>query len=488
MIGNRLGSVIIKVAKNKNIRYLFSRYCTYFIQFVSSILIAVKLGPYHFGIWGFALLLINYFAIFDFGVANSMNVLVIQNRSSEKEVAKFISNSIFLVSLVNLFILSLWILNKYFAFEIIDKYDLKNLLFFICIVGALINYNNLLMHLYRISNRLFYLSFYQSVVPLLVFFSILFFQGEILLWILVGCYVIGNLSALILFIRGGEVGALYKIEKSYLKIILNKGLFLFLYNVCFYLILVSLRSFISAFYSIEEFGTFTFAFSLANSILLFLQAVSFLLYPKFVSKLNDDNHEVTKSALKNIRDVYVPISYLLIFIGLAFFPLFLRFIPKYEHSFSIVGLCALTVVLYCNSFGYSTYLVANNKERMNAFISILSLSVNLVLGIILIKIFHVTYEYIIFATMMSYLLYSYLSTYFAKRYMGESGSFLSTFNESFHYRLLLPYLMAVILVIFNFEWAMIIPLIFFLFLNWKGFKLIYQTIKRIALDGNALNL
>lgn len=79
VIGNRnLG----KILSNKIVVYMLTRYVVYFVSFLSSLLIAGKLGPYYFGIWGFVLLLINYFHIIDFGIGNSMTVLLVQNKEN----------------------------------------------------------------------------------------------------------------------------------------------------------------------------------------------------------------------------------------------------------------------------------------------------------------------------------------------------------------------------------------------------------------------
>src|SRR5690606_33849761 len=106
------------------------------------------------------------------------------------------------------------------------------------------------------------------VVPLLMLVAVLFFQGESLLKNLILCYVIGNICSAIYFILGKSLLNLQFPLKNDFNDIFKRGFFLFLYNVSFYLIILSLRSFISAFYTVEEFGLFAFAFTLGNSILL----------------------------------------------------------------------------------------------------------------------------------------------------------------------------------------------------------------------------
>src|SRR5690554_3896994 len=86
-----------RIVSNKIIGYLFTRYLTYFIQFISAIIIAVKLGPYLLGIWGFILLLLNYFRIIDFGISNATNILIVQNKEDNKKIQAISWNAIYLV-------------------------------------------------------------------------------------------------------------------------------------------------------------------------------------------------------------------------------------------------------------------------------------------------------------------------------------------------------------------------------------------------------
>ena len=56
---SKLLSLIGNSLKNPAILYMLSRYGTYAIQFVNSIFIAVYMGPYYLGIWGFINLIIS---------------------------------------------------------------------------------------------------------------------------------------------------------------------------------------------------------------------------------------------------------------------------------------------------------------------------------------------------------------------------------------------------------------------------------------------
>ena len=78
---------------------------------------------------------------------------------------------------------------------------------------------------------------------------------------------------------------------TYQGAILKKGLLLFLYNTCFYFIIISVRTIISGNYEVEEFGLFSFSFTLAHAVMLLLESLMFVIFPKMIGKMTGDNKE-----------------------------------------------------------------------------------------------------------------------------------------------------------------------------------------------------
>ena len=83
---------VIKISKkifsNKAILYVISRYATYIIQFINSLFIAIYLGPFYLGIWGFINLVIGYISQLNFGISNSVNVIISVNKQNDAYVQK----------------------------------------------------------------------------------------------------------------------------------------------------------------------------------------------------------------------------------------------------------------------------------------------------------------------------------------------------------------------------------------------------------------
>ncbi|MHC5362124.1 oligosaccharide flippase family protein [Myroides sp. LJL110] len=467
---------------------MFSRYFTYFIQFLTSILIAVKLGPYYFGVWGFILLIINYMRIIDFGIANALNVFMVQNKLDDKRVSVYSTNSLVLVAILGFLLVLFGLYYFIVGIPFFDKYEVKGYFFYLCIIGIMANFNVLLMNIYRVKNNLFFLSFYQSIIPILIFLSLFVFRGKELVNVLIGCYLLGNITSLFLFIIGNKIPKLSKISFKVMSEILIKGFYLFIYNLSFYLIVLSLKTLVSIYYSVEEFGIFSFSFTLSNSILLFLQALTFVIFPKVIDKLKGNNLEGIYNTINMIRDNYVTMGYLLVFCALAIYPTFLSFLPKYKDAFESLSLTSLTVVLYTNSFGFGTLLIAQNREKLNALISFMALVVNLVVALLLILVFKVDYNLVIVSTILAYILYSLLCVFFGKNILKIKRSFLDDLHHCFPLVLFIPFLIAVLLIVFDLQSYMFLPLLLFIGLNFRKLLGVLQKIKYIINKPDIINL
>lgn len=479
---------IKQIFKNKVVLYLGTRYLTYFFQFLSSIIIAVKLGPYYFGIWGFLLLLINYFRITNFGISNATNVLIVQNKENEQKVKDLVVGALISVGVLSLMIVLFAVYYFLFGIPFFQKYEVGVLFYIVCFIAILTHFNILLMNIYRIKNRLFEVAFQQSAVPILVLITCLFLRDKELVYALLGAHVAGNILALLLFVFKKKIPWKGAFSVSILKAIINKGFFLFLYNICFYLIIVSVKTIISIYYTVEEFGFFTFSYSLANVVLLFLQALTFIVSPKIIDKLKSKDAVSVQALIKSIRVSYVSMAFGLGFLSLIVFPVFLKLVPKYQEALTVIQLAVLTVVLYTNSFGYGTYLMAQNKEKTIAKISSFALLVNVTMAMGLIHIFHVTYEYVILATTITYILYTYLCVHFGKRQMGLKDGLLKNFTDCFQLSLLVPYIIAIAVVLSGIKLLLPLPLIVYIFLNKKAIKEIILKVKTIINKPNVIDL
>lgn len=468
--------------------YLFTRYFTYLIQFITSIIIAVKLGPYYFGIWGFILLLINYFQITNFGISNSINILMVQYKNDENHVKNYVATSFILIGILSIGIVFFALYYRLFGISLLKKYEVHSLIYFVCIIAVCAHLNNLFLTIYRVKNSLFEIAFYQSIIPVLIFIALICAKNRTLLMVLLGAYLIGHIFSFVLFIKGKLIpkGGIPNFQDA--KIIIKKGFYLFIYNLCFYLIIVSTRTIISIFYKVEEFGFFTFSFTLANSIMLFLDALTFIIFPKLIDQFLSDDKQKIEATIKSLRTNYVSLTHGLIYFAMIIFPVFLSFIPKYQNTLLTLNLIALTIVLSSNFFGYNSYLMAQNQDKTIAKISLLGLFVNVSIALCLAFILHVSYQYIIFATMLSYFIFSYLYVLYGRKFLNQKITFISVIQDCFPYRLLIPYISAILIILSDFRYLLFLPFIIFLILNFHTIKELQQTIKKIILKPDVINI
>jgi O-antigen/teichoic acid export membrane protein len=112
-------------------------------------------------------------------------------------------------------------------------------------------------------------------------------------------------------------------------------------------------------------------------------------------------------------------------IAILLFPLFLLFFPQYIQAENAFKLITLTVVLYTNSFGYSGYLIAKGYEKKLAGISFFALMLNIAIAFVLSKIFKVPFQFVISATLVTYLIYVFILGRKAREMLKLSSSLFS---------------------------------------------------------------
>lgn len=472
---------------NRVFWYLFTRYFTYFLQFVSSILIAVKLGAYYWGIWNFILLLINYFQIFNLGIENAANILLVQNKDNLQRFKNLLKSSLLCVVFVQLLFLLVGF--SYYLFDWdLGKYKLGVYFYYICLIGILIRINQLCMTVYRIRNRLFEMAFYQSVIPVCLFFALFFASGEKLLLLFLNIYWIGYVVAFFIFLLHRQIVWDGQVCINDIKLILKKGCNLFIYNVCFYLIIISTRSIVSSFYTVEEFGYFAFAYTLAHAILLLLESFNYVIFPKVIKRFSNSNKSILLATIEKLRVNYVSMSHGLIYIAIALFPYFLLLVTEYANTLPALNMVALSVLMYTNSFGYNSFLMAQGNEKRLAIISISCLLVNVLIALILVWL-QVDYYIIVLATLCAYFLYSYWCTYYGHKLLNTSSSIKYVLKDCMPLELFLPYVVAIaVSSISLLRYFSFLPLVIYIFFNRNNIREIINTIKQVILNPKVINV
>ncbi|MDD4672226.1 MAG: hypothetical protein PHI03_04770 [Bacteroidales bacterium] len=478
-----------KVVKNKVLHYVFSRYATYLVQFVNSLFIAVYLGPYYLGIWGFITLIIQYLNQINFGISHSVNAIISIHKKKEWYVQKVIGTALTMLAVLSIVVILFFLTNKIFHLNIGSKYNFSTYALAVAGIGVLAYYNSLFAVVFRVYGKIMEIAINQSAFPVLMLIAILCFKGENLIWALVGANLLAFSVSLCLYILKSPVKLKPLFIGRLAKSIQVKGWHLFIYNTSFYFIVISTRSFVSFYYSVEEFGYFTFAFALANTVLLLLQSFSFLIFPKLLNRLACASNEKVVELLNQLRDAYITTSHLLVHFAILFFPLFILLFPQYNQSANAFKLIALTVVLYTNSFGYSGLLIAKNKEKKLSHLSFLSLIINIIIAFVLSAVFHVPFSFVITATMVSYFIYVFILGRMGRKLVNLNLSTFEVLKDIYPIKLILPYILNICFIFLSInEWFFIIPVVLFIALNYKTLVQIKNIAKTIVIKPEFIDI
>lgn len=479
-----------KILKNNVLIYLVIRYFTYAIQFLLSIFLAIKLSPYYFGIWSYLLLILSYFQICNLGIPNSINVLIIQNKNSKKESDKYSSNALFLTTLIGFIIMIIGTLIYLFGDFLFIKFKVKNSFLFICVIAIILQFNNLFMTVFRVKNKLKQIVIYQSSIPLFSFIAIFIFTEKILLYVLLGIYLTCHLFSLYLFTKEKLISISFRLEKKIISQILRKGLYLFFFNISFQLLIISLRTIVSIFNNVEEFGMFNFSYTISNSIILLLEAFAFILFPKIIDKFNNNDDNYVKRLIDIVSNCYVTVVNLLVYISIICFPFLIKFIPNYSDAFLGLNLAAISLIFNSQLMGYNAFLIAKNEEKKLAKFSFIALLINCLTAIFIIKVIKINYNWAFISLIVSYLFIYINFIYLTYENLGINFNLKDLINKLIPFKILIPVVTAIFIfgyndLLINFSF---LPLLLFLALNFNNLKLLKSTIYKLIQNPNLLKI
>lgn len=477
-----------RMLKNPIVGYALARYIVSAISFITSMIIAVRLGSYLLGIWGVFLLLRRYLQLINLGIPDSSTILLVQNKNNHEAIVKIESNAIAILIMISLFIFASGLYNYYIGIDYIIKYNLRGEYLALCLLAVFTLYGDLFCKIYRVEGRIGEITFYQSIIQILSFLVVFIYSGKELIDALICVYLIGTVASLVLFIARGQLHIRARINFKVIKTIINKGIFLFAYNLLFYLIFISTRILVSYYYEVREFGFFTFAYTLSNAIILLIDAVAALLIPKLIDRFHTDKKEIIEDTISKLRTNYMYASYVLMFVLLMGFTGLLFFLPDYFNTYDIVVLMSATIVLQSHSFPYTVYLMANNKERMIAYCSLAALIINVVLNMFCILNLHVTYQYVIIGTWISYMFFTYSCIYYSKKAMNVEISIKSILHDCLPLDLIIPLAVLFASGIMDIRWLLMVSVLLFVALNYRKIAEIAKTLLLIINRPQIINI
>ena len=212
-----------------------------------------------------------------------------------------------------------------------------------------------------------------------------------------------------------------------------------------------------------------------------------MIFPKVIGKLSSYDSNEVKETLSLLRLSYITSAHLLIYLVLPLFPIIVWIIPKYAGALTSMNLIALTVLLNTNSFGYTEFLMARNNEKKLAILSASALALNIILSLFLTLVLHVSFSYVILATMVTYFSFTLSAVLMGERILTKQ-SYMSTIKLVLPARLFVPFATALCISLLHKDYLMFLPIILFGILNIKSIGDIVTIAKKLIYKPEIVNL
>lgn len=480
---------IIGYLKSGVLQYVFLRYFTFGLQFLSIMLIAKALGEHQYGIYSFILLVLQYYAYHNLGVNFSLNKSIAIKKSNEKLVKLLWGNAMLIGTICSFILLLVGALLYFFPIASLEsKYNFSNYAIITSIIGVLTSYNNLFLIIYRIHGKLSKINLFQAIVPSAILLVAAFYWNSANVNHILFATVMAHLISLVVFIHKSPNPLRIIYNKLIFRSLVYRGFHLLMYNVSFYFILVSARTLVSVYYSVEELGYYTLANSFCIAVVLSGKAFSFIFFPKLINRFAKNTHNENIALIERIRSIYISLLNLVVILSLIILPVITYFIPEYRDILYVYKILIIAQIIFNNAFGYSTYLISSNKENILMRSGFMAIGTVLIIGYFF-TLLGFGFQYIAVAVIFAALVYTFIVLYFANKKLNKYPVFFSLVRHEFPIRLLIPMMIITVAVIANENiYLPTLALIAFMWLNRNHIKGIVLEAKKVILDKNALNI
>ena len=151
------------------------------------------------------------------------------------------------------------------------------------------------------------------------------------------------------------------------------------------------------------------------------------------------------------------------------FPVIVSFMESYKSALTAMNFVALSFLMQVCSVGYAELLISRNREKLLALLSAGALLINFVLAICMVQLFEVSFDKVIIATMITYLLYSFVVSFGAHIILGKS-TVIDCFFSVLPFKVMIPFVAGVVACAINKTMYLPLPLIVFIIFNYKDIR------------------
>ena len=372
----------------KNVIYsILAQIISLAVSFVLTLIVPKFIDEYQYSYWQTYVLYVGYVGVLHFGLLDGL--VLRYSKFDYEELDKPRLRSQFIILLIFTGIIT--IAAASISLSVLDYPD--KIIFALVAVGIItkniVTYSS---YMFQITNRISKYVFliiaqrlaYGVVVALLLILKVNDFYWYCiadLIGDLVG-FIIGSV-----FNRGLFLGKGLKLKESLfeLKSNVSSGIILMMANWSSMLMIGSAKMLIQWHWDELLFGKIAFAFSVSNIFLVFVSAISVVMFPS-LQRIEQDK---LPQLYKNVRGMLSPILFFMMifyFIGCWILNIWL---PKYSDSLMYLGIL-LPIIIYSSKVSLLTnnYLKVYRKEKLMLFANIISITVGIILFVLCTYVFN----------------------------------------------------------------------------------------------------
>lgn len=355
------------------------------VSLLASLLIGVIvpkfIDEYQYAYWQIYILYVGYVGILHFGILDGL-VLRCSQYDYDELNKPVIRSQFLILLLIDILVALVFVLVSTIASRGINK----QVVLFVAIGIITKNIFTYSSYLLQITNRIKKYAglvairglVYGSMIILLLILRVNDFVWFCIVDLLSDCFAItyGFICSKKLFI-GKPLGIKEAFHETWLSA--SAGIFVLVANWSSNLLIGSGKMIVQWHWEELIFGKISFAFSVLNLFLTFVNAISVVLFPSIKRMDQSELPEL----YKKVRSTASPV---LFFIMLLYFPgcwILKKWLPAYTSSLTYLGIL-LPIIIYTSKVSLLTnnYLKAYRKERLMLYINLLSIAIGVIFYLI----------------------------------------------------------------------------------------------------------
>jgi O-antigen/teichoic acid export membrane protein len=338
--------------------------------FLKSVLVAKYLGPTLLGSYAFISLIIEYLSYYNLGVYGSMNREVSINygdASKEKYIQKVFNTSLsfsltLLAPIIFISLSFLWFAPNVFPETIRD---------YILIIVALVlflQFRYFFLRYFRLYERYYIIITIELISNLIILFGTLLFVPKYSLMGLMVTLLVSNVLIFIISIIFLDSKLKFTLDRKLIKKLVIAGIPILFYTLGEKIFTSIDRLMIVNYFSFNELGQYQLGKTMAYGVLMSLDALLFIFYPKILKYLNSDTKgnrkDINAKDLITVSKYFDIVTLPIIIIGIILLPPFITMVlPNYLTSIYITKILLLGYGFQNLTFMPSSYLVSNNQQK-----------------------------------------------------------------------------------------------------------------------------